>query len=855
MPESGPMSDHDFEELEIKLVRTASGLSDRRTSPRASPPRASTTVEETSNRRDLIAQSEESTKTAWILETGAYEVLARSSCGGSVREPLSLTLSEEDLDDLLCRGPALEAEKIERLGHGLFNSVFQNQVLTLFHLTDDHANREGKRLRFRFRVEPPELARIPWEIVRPEMWASSAALLERKTLFREEEQIRGFGTLRVTGALRLLLVSSSPTDHRSLDVDSELRLIESELRPLQEARKVEIRSLPRAGKSRLEQELRDFRPHVVHFMMHGDFDARGRHGLLMLEADDGTGIPIEAEELATYFDAVPKSETRLVIFNACRSAVDGDGSSGRGVAASLARLNVPAIIAMQYSISDRVAIVFARELYRRLIGGHPIEVAVAWARHAIRFGIEGPLRLEWLIPVLYLRASDTQLFEGLSLEKPLEFTPDAAHIKQITKQVESAPVREPAPRADDRCGAILELTRTGAACFRLRLTTEGTTTEAKHGLPFEFLQQFSAAARFQDWNFLDRLMQQTTDLFNQLFPPELAGRLREVRCRARDRDFPLTILGNDPLLDSAPWEYARDPATGLFLSTGGRRFPMIRQLFDLGERAPAAIEKPLRILVLTCNPVDLPELQLEREREWIREGLGNAPAGSVEVDFLINPTAGRLDEQLNKHAYHILHFAGYDSFALMMAASTDPKPDWFERVNLDELLDVRGNFRLEEGLVLLDAHGRMKCLYAADLCDLLAPFDSIRLVVTNTCYTAAQLAPMLVRAGVPAAIGMRYGLNDDVAVRLALAFYKSLLRNRLDLAAALAEARRALKIVMTERNYRGHWGFPSLYTSVRDAKVFGDVSSIFGGLPPVQKGEAARTGNSPRKSAKQTTPE
>jgi hypothetical protein len=75
---------------------------------------------------------------------------------------------------------------------------------------------------------------------------------------------------------------------------------------------------------------------------------------------------------------------------------------------------------------------------------------------------------------------------------------------------------------------------------------------------------------------------------------------------------------------------------------------------------------------------------------------------------------------------------------------------------------------------------------------------------------------------------MRYGLDDDVAVRFSLTFYKSLLRYRLDPAAALAEVRRTLKIVMTDAGHTGQWGFPSLYTSIRGARVFGDVSAIFG---------------------------
>jgi len=839
------MPDQDFEELEIKLVRTFS-------SPRASRNQGLTigaVSSESKNeaglasRRDLEIETASSLRSeiSSILELHSYEVQARSSRGRFAKEPLEFTVTQEDLAKLLNQGPCLQAEEIERLGQELFDSIFTGQTRVVFFGTNEDAIRRKKRLRIRIRVEPPELARIPWEIVRPEKWSTIPALSGRTPVFREEELIDGYGSLLVNGPLRIMLVSASPADQKSLDLEGELRLIQTQLEPLREAGKVEIACLARAQRRQLEQKLLEFRPHVVHFMMHGDFSGSEQQGLLMLQDDRGKSIPIEADELTSYFEADPDSETRLVIFNACRTAVDDTVTQGRGIAASLARLNVPAIIAMQFSISDPVAIVFADELYRSLIGGQSIEVAVARARREIRDRVAKSLQQEWLIPVLFLRATETRLFEGLGLDRPLTFTPDAAPLRQVAEQVESSTPPEPVRSRDQEADSILEFSRAKGSTFRLRLTASGRSIDAEQELPQDFLQGLADATTFRS-GLLDS---HSSELFDRLVPGEMAQHLRQTRAMRRKRGASLTLLGDDPLLHATPWEYARDPETGLFVSTGGGRFPLIRQLFDSGALESLSIDGPLRILVVTCNPRDLHPLLLEREREWIREALRDAPPGTVEVEFLIDPMIIHLDEELSRHRYHILHFAGYDSLALSLAANSSTKPTWFRRVDLDELRDSNGQFRLEEGLVLLDEQGRMKCLYADDFCDFLAPFDSLRLVVMNTCFTATRLAPMLVRSGIPAAIGMRYGVNDEVAVRFALAFYKSLIHLSLDPAAALADTRRILKLVMTERQYGGHWGFPCLYTSVRGAKVFGAASAHFHDSRASQQGAADSTVDGP----------
>ena len=64
---------------------------------------------------------------------------------------------------------------------------------------------------------------------------------------------------------------------------------------------------------------------------------------------------------------------------------------------------------MQFTISDRAAIVFAEELFTSLIGRqYPIDAAVSEARKAVFTEVN---EIEWATPVLFLRTVDGQLFD------------------------------------------------------------------------------------------------------------------------------------------------------------------------------------------------------------------------------------------------------------------------------------------------------------------------------------------------------------------------------------------------------------------------------------------------------------
>lgn len=96
------------------------------------------------------------------------------------------------------------------------------------------------------------------------------------------------------------------------------------------------------------------------------------------------------------------------MLNACEGARSDASDPFAGVAQSLIQQGLPAVVAMQYEITDDAAIIFAHEFYGAIADGYPLEAALAEARGAIR---DAGNLTEWGTPVLYSRAPDGRLFD------------------------------------------------------------------------------------------------------------------------------------------------------------------------------------------------------------------------------------------------------------------------------------------------------------------------------------------------------------------------------------------------------------------------------------------------------------
>jgi hypothetical protein len=206
--------------------------------------------------------------------------------------------------------------------------------------------------------------------------------------------------------LRILVLIASPTDFYPLDVEAEWTRLQEALNDLQQAGRVLLERAPNGNVAELQRRLRRGTYHVFHYIGHGRYDPQAQDGLLALEGPNGRGEPICGADLGALLH--DHRTLRLALLNSCEGARGGRNDPYSGTAQSLIYQGIPAVVAMQFEITDRAAIIFTHGFYEAVADGYPLDAAMAEARKAIR---HQPNPVEWGTPVLYLRAPDGRIFD------------------------------------------------------------------------------------------------------------------------------------------------------------------------------------------------------------------------------------------------------------------------------------------------------------------------------------------------------------------------------------------------------------------------------------------------------------
>jgi hypothetical protein len=307
------------------------------------------------------------------------------------------------------RVDAPETAAIKIFGGQLYRALFHDDLLISLErsLGEAAANDAGLRLRLRL-SDTPELAEWPWEFLYDEVRNRFVCLTDRTPLVRFLEVPDPPRPLPVSPPLRVLVMISSPHDpgFAELDVEQEWTKLHGVLDGLEQAGLVQLERLEAATLGALRQHLRRDDWHVFHFIGHGGFDTHAQDGVLVLEDQAGGSRLVTAQALGVPLHN--HDPLRLVVLNACEGARSDPTDPFAGTAQTLIQQGIPAVVAMQFEITDPAAIVFTSELYAAVADGYPLDAALSQARQAIYTDVS---EVEWATPVLYLRAPDGRIFD------------------------------------------------------------------------------------------------------------------------------------------------------------------------------------------------------------------------------------------------------------------------------------------------------------------------------------------------------------------------------------------------------------------------------------------------------------
>lgn len=150
---------------------------------------------------------------------------------------------------------------------------------------------------------------------------------------------------------RILFLAANPLDQDQLRLDREHRVIKEALQASKYGDRFMVEFAGAARPRDFQDNLRRFKPHIVHFSGHG-----GRtSGRIVLEDDEEKAQVIPTPALNQVF-RIFKYDIRCVILNACLSATQAEAI----------KEEVGCVVGMSSSIDDDAAIMFADSFYRTI---------------------------------------------------------------------------------------------------------------------------------------------------------------------------------------------------------------------------------------------------------------------------------------------------------------------------------------------------------------------------------------------------------------------------------------------------------------------------------------------------------
>ena len=345
---------------------------------------------------------------------GPYHVFA-STRSAEASASLELPFNELEIENFILkvsrprgrrRVDNSAIDEARRFGGGLFKALFREQMYALYRDTLAEARSQGRGVRITLCLSgAPELIDVPWEYLfdDPDFLAVSAFT----PVVRYLDLPRAHRPLLVTPPLRLLGVISNPADYEQLDVERERANLESALSRVINAGAVELHWLERPTLGGLLKTLQTETFHAVHYIGHGSYDRDTERGVLLFEDDSGWARPVNGDKLGMILHDF--SSLGLIVLNACEGARTARTDPFAGVAGSLVQRDIPAVVAMQFEISDEAAIVFASGFYQPLATGIPVDASLSAARLAML--AERGDDIEWGTPVLFMRVPDGRIFD------------------------------------------------------------------------------------------------------------------------------------------------------------------------------------------------------------------------------------------------------------------------------------------------------------------------------------------------------------------------------------------------------------------------------------------------------------
>lgn len=362
------------------------------------------------------------------------------------------------------------------VGENLYNTLIGENIRLPFNDAMEHAKKEENalHLEIRFPQEAGLVCSYPWELLFDGvdfLCRGGTCLLTRYIM----EGRNPPPTRKVTDKLKILFISPRPNTPDVAELNQkEPDTVRHVFEQFEWNESVEVETLQPATLHQLNTYLQKDRgegmPHIIHFDGHGVTGRRcpnchqveisperedcqqcgsplgdphqTSQGYLVFEGENRESVYISGQDLAEQIRMAMVVSNRadglseplcLAVLSACESGTACQGGSVfNGVAQSLIHARIPAVIAMQFGVTEMDALEFVNTLYENIADSQPLVKAVLSGRSRLLLSRND----QWYRPVLYMCWRDHEGGRLFDIGPAMRYPGGPDYFVQRTKQLE-----------------------------------------------------------------------------------------------------------------------------------------------------------------------------------------------------------------------------------------------------------------------------------------------------------------------------------------------------------------------------------------------------------------------------------
>lgn len=304
----------------------------------------------------------------------------------------------------------------DRYGEALTAGLFgEPDVRNAFDAARASSEGLGVPLRMRLLVDnnAPELHQVRWEtLCDPRdgsyLCANENMLLSRYSLTMDFRPVK----LGLKNDLSALVMAANPSNldqYPSLapiDVEQEMTIARQALGQTATSRLPQAEGQRRASLANLLEALGQTRHDILYLVCHGTVS--DGQSWLWLEDESGEVARVSGEAFVSGIQQLGDGRPSLIVLASCLSAGSDAGEALTAIGPRLTLAGVPAVVAMQGTVSMDTATQFMEVFFRELREHGVIDRATAVARGRVR---ERP---DFWMPVLFMRLDQGKIWSGFT---------------------------------------------------------------------------------------------------------------------------------------------------------------------------------------------------------------------------------------------------------------------------------------------------------------------------------------------------------------------------------------------------------------------------------------------------------